>query len=493
MRLSELFDGPREGQNITMSAAVDIRGLSADSRRVEPGFVFAALPGAKADGRRFVDQAVAKGAVAVLAEPGTSVPAGTVLLVDPNPRRRLALMAAIFYGQQPRRIAAITGTSGKTSTAEFTRQLWAQLGRSAASLGTLGVVMPGRSEYLPLTTLDPVALHKRLAEMARHGVDHLAMEASSHGLDQFRLDGVRVSAAAFTNLSRDHLDYHGSSEAYLAAKRRLFSEVMEPGQTAVLNADAPEYENLAEACRARSHRIIRFGRRSGDLRLVSQRPDAGGQQLALEVLGKRANVFFPVAGSFQAENLLAALGLVIAQGEDAEAALGAVGKLAGVHGRIEHVASLANGAPVYVDYAHKPAALEAVLTALRPHATGKLFVIFGCGGDRDRGKRPQMGEIAERLADAVIVTDDNPRSEGPAAIRAEIMAATKHAREIGDRRLAIRTAVSELRSGDLLVIAGKGHETGQTAGGITLPFDDSEEARSAVRDLAAGSSDRGGA
>jgi UDP-N-acetylmuramoyl-L-alanyl-D-glutamate--2,6-diaminopimelate ligase len=486
MRLSELFDGPREGRSIEMSAAVDIRGLSADSRQVEPGFVFAALPGAKADGRRFVDQAVAKGAVAVLAEPGTSVPAGTVLLVDPNPRRRLALMAAIFYGQQPRRIAAVTGTSGKTSTAEFTRQIWAQLGRSAASLGTLGVVMPGKSEYLPLTTLDPVALHKRLAEMARSGIDHLAMEASSHGLDQFRLDGVKVSAAAFTNLSRDHLDYHGSSEAYLAAKRRLFSEVMEPGQVAVLNADAPEYENLAEACRARGHRIIRFGRQSGDLHLLSQRPDAGGQQLALEVFGKRANVFFPVAGSFQAENLVAALGLVIAEGEAPETALGTVGKLSGVHGRIEHVASLANGAPVYVDYAHKPAALEAVLTALRAHARGKLFVIFGCGGDRDRGKRPQMGAIAERLADAVIVTDDNPRSEDPASIRAEIMAVTKHAREIGDRRLAIRTAVGELSAGDLLVIAGKGHETGQTAGDVTLPFDDSEEARAAVRDLAGG-------
>jgi UDP-N-acetylmuramoyl-L-alanyl-D-glutamate--2,6-diaminopimelate ligase len=259
---------------------------------------------------------------------------------------------------------------------------------------------------------------------------------------------------------------------------------MEPGHVAVLNADAPEFENLAAACRAHNHRIIRFGRNSGDLRLVSHRPDGEGQQLALEVFGKRANVFFPVAGSFQAENLLAALGLVIADGESAEAALGAVAKLRGVHGRIEHVATHPNGAPIYVDYAHKPAALEAVLTALRPHARGKLSVVFGCGGDRDRGKRPQMGEIAERLADRVIVTDDNPRSEDPAAIRAEIMAATKHAREIGDRHQAIRTAISELGPDDLLVIAGKGHETGQTIAGITHPFDDSEEARAAVRDLA---------
>jgi UDP-N-acetylmuramoyl-L-alanyl-D-glutamate--2,6-diaminopimelate ligase len=484
MRLSELFDGPREGQNIAMSAAVDIRGLSADSRQVEPGFVFAALPGAKTDGRRYIDQAVAKGAVAVLAEPTTAVPAGTVLLVDPNPRRRLALMAAIFYGRQPRHVAAITGTSGKTSTAEFTRQLWAALGHASASLGTLGIVAPRHTEYLPLTTLDPVELHRRLAEIARDGVDHLAMEASSHGLDQFRLDGVKVTAAAFTNLSRDHLDYHGTSEAYVAAKRRLFSEVMEPGHVAVLNADAPEFETLAAACRARNHRIIRFGRNSGDVQLLGQRPHREGQQLVLDVFGRRANVFFPVAGSFQADNLLAALGLIIADGESTEAVLGAVASLRGVHGRIEHVATHPNGAPIYVDYAHKPAALEAVLAALRPHARGNLSVVFGCGGDRDRGKRPQMGEIAERLADRVIVTDDNPRSEDPAAIRAEIMAATKHAREIGDRHQAIRTAINELRPDDLLVIAGKGHETGQTVAGVTHPFDDSEEARAAVRDLA---------
>ncbi len=467
-----------------MNTAVDIRGLSADSRQVGPGFLFAALPGAKTDGRRFIDQAIARGAVAVLAEPHTPVPSGTVLVADENPRRRLAMMAAKFYGRQPRHIAAVTGTSGKTSTAEFTRQIWASLGRPAASLGTLGLVLPSSSEYLPLTTLDPVELHRRLADVAGQGIEHLAMEASSHGLDQFRLDGVKVTAAAFTNLSRDHLDYHGTAEAYLAAKRRLFGEVMGPGHAAVLNADAPEYADLLAVARARKHRIIGFGRAHGDLRILSQRPESGGQQLSLEVFGKRANVFFPVAGSFQAENLLAALGLVIAEGEEAERVLGAVAKLAGVHGRIEHVASHPNGAPIYVDYAHKPAALEAVLTALRPHARGRLFVVFGCGGDRDRGKRPQMGDIAERLADVVIVTDDNPRSEDPAAIRAEILAATTRAREIGDRRQAIRHAIGELKSDDLLVIAGKGHETGQTIAGITHPFDDSDEARAAVKGLA---------
>ena len=485
MRLSELLDGPREGQAKTMSTAVDIRGLSADSRQVGPGFLFAALPGTKTDGRRYIDQAIAKGAVAVLAEPDTQVPAGTFLVADDNPRRRLALMAAKFFPRQPRHIVAVTGTSGKTSTVEFARQLWIRLGNPAASLGTLGLVRPERSEYLSLTTLDPVALHRHLADVAGAGIERLAMEASSHGLDQFRLDGVRIAAAAFTNLSRDHLDYHPTAEAYLAAKRRLFAEVMAPGRVAVLNADAPEYADLASACRARKHRLVRFGRQAGsELRLLSQSPEADGQRLHLEIFGRRADALFPVAGSFQAENLLAALGLVIAEGEEAGAALEAVASLTGVHGRIECVARHPSGAPIYVDYAHKPGALEAVLTALRPHTQGRLFVVFGCGGDRDRGKRPQMGEIAERLADVVIVTDDNPRSEDPAAIRAAILAATRHAREIGDRREAIRQAIGELQPRDLLVIAGKGHETGQTIAGITQPFDDSDEARAAVKELA---------
>jgi UDP-N-acetylmuramoyl-L-alanyl-D-glutamate--2,6-diaminopimelate ligase len=483
MRLSRLLDGPREGQGKTMGAEVDIRGLTADSRRVAPGFLFAALPGSKADGRRFIDEAVSKGAVAVLAPRDTPVPAGAVLVADGNPRRRLALMAARFYGRQPRHIAAVTGTSGKTSTVEFARQLWANLGRRAASLGTLGFVSPERADYLSLTTLDPVELHRRLAEAAASGIEHLAMEASSHGLDQFRLDGVEISAAAFTNLSRDHLDYHETPSAYFAAKRRLFAEVMKAGGVAVLNADAPEFEALASVSAERGHRVIRYGRKAGELRLLRQTPEADGQRLVLDYFGQREEVLFPVAGSFQAENLLAALGLVIAEGEPADLALRAVAKLRGVHGRIERVARHPNGAPIYVDYAHKPAALEAVLTALRPYTKGRLFVIFGAGGDRDRGKRPQMGEVAERLADVVIVTDDNPRSEDPAAIRSQILAACAKALEIGDRRKAIRQAVSELGPDDLLVIAGKGHEPGQTIAGVTHPFDDSEEARAAVEAL----------
>jgi len=468
---------------VTTGLEVEIRGLSADSRKIEPGFLFAALPGSKADGRSFIPAAAAKGAVAVLAPAGTEVPSGLVHVADDNPRRRLALMAARFYGRQPRIIAAVTGTSGKTSTAEFTRQIWALLGHRAASLGTLGVIAPEASEYLSLTTLDPVELQRRLAGLARDGVDRLAMEASSHGLDQFRLDGVELTSAAFTNLSRDHLDYHGSMASYLASKRRLFAEVMAPGGAAVLNCDAPEYEDLAAVSRQRNHRLITFGRRCGDLRLIEQRPDSGGQRLLLEFFGRRETVDFPVVGSFQADNLLAALGLVIAGGESIENLLPHVPRLVGIHGRIERVAQHPNGAPIYVDYSHKPGALEAVLVALRPHVAGRLFVVFGCGGDRDRGKRPLMGEVATRLADRVIVTDDNPRGEEPAAIRAEILAGAPGALEIGDRRAAIRRAVAELEPRDLLVIAGKGHETGQTAGGVTLPFDDSEEARAAVEAL----------
>jgi UDP-N-acetylmuramoyl-L-alanyl-D-glutamate--2,6-diaminopimelate ligase len=484
MRLNELLRGPREGQGVTIGTEVEIRGLSADSRRIEPGFLFAALPGTKTDGRNFISQAAAKGAVAVLAPSGTAVPPGLTLVPDANPRQRFALMAARFFARQPQVIAAVTGTSGKTSTVEFLRQMWNLLGRPAASLGTLGLIAPQACEYLSLTTLDPVELHRRLAEVAQSGIEHLAMEASSHGLDQFRLDGVDVAAAAFTNLSRDHLDYHGTMAAYFASKRRLFAEVMGPGRAAVLNHDSPEFGDLVADCTGRGHRVIAFGRRGGDLRLVDQRPEADGQRLEIEAFGRRDSLLFPVPGAFQADNLLAALGLLIACGEPIELALKVVPSLQGVRGRIERVAHHPNGAPIYVDYSHKPGALEAVLRALRPHARGRLLVVFGCGGDRDRGKRPLMGEVATRLADRVVVTDDNPRSEDPAAIRREILAGAPGAIEIGDRRQAIQRAVAELEPLDLLVIAGKGHETGQSVAGVTYPFSDSEEARAAVEALA---------
>src|SRR5688572_24478564 len=486
LRLDELCQG--SGGTVGLGSGIEIKGLTADSRAVEPGFLFAALPGARSHGRDFIPEALKRGAVAVLAEPGTALPGPeqAVLVTDPNPRRRLALMAAVFYRAQPRAIAAVTGTSGKTSTADFTRQIWTALGHRSGSLGTLGVIAPGRDEYLPLTTLDPVALHRRLDALARAGIDHLAIEASSHGLDQYRLDGVRISAAAFTNISHEHLDYHGTMEAYLAAKKRLFAELLPAGAPAVLNADAAEYRELERLLRARGCPVLSFGRSGSALRLERQEAVPAGQELTIRVEGTRHEILFPVPGAFQAMNALAALGLVIAAGGDPARAAPALGELKGVRGRIEHVATHPAGARIYVDYAHKPDALETVLKALRPHVTGRLVVVFGCGGDRDRAKRPLMGAIATRLADRVIVTDDNPRSEDPAAIRQEILRAAPHAAEIGDRGEAIRLAVAELSAGDILIIAGKGHETGQIVGSKTLPFDDAEVARAAVAASAGG-------
>jgi UDP-N-acetylmuramoyl-L-alanyl-D-glutamate--2,6-diaminopimelate ligase len=465
---------------------VAIAGLTADSRQVAPGFLFAALPGAQADGRDYVPAALKAGAAALLLPEGSrmSVPAEIAVLTADNPRRALALMAARFAGKQPKIVAAVTGTSGKTSTTVFARQLWTLLGHRAGSLGTIGVVAPGYERSESLTTPDPVELHAILAELARHGVDHLAIEASSHGLDQYRLDGVQLAAAAFTNLSRDHLDYHPTMEAYLAAKLRLFEELLPAGATAVVNADIEPAARVAEIAQRRKQRLIGFGRKGREIRLLRQIPGATGQTLELDVLGKRHEVSFPVVGLFQAENLLAALGLVIGSGVDPEKAIGMVSRLTGVHGRIEHVATTPSGGAVYVDYAHKPAGLEAVIAALRPHTKNHLVVLFGCGGDRDAGKRPQMGEIATRLADRVIVTDDNPRTEDPAKIRAAILAGAPAATEIGDRAQAIHVAIRELQQGDLLVIAGKGHETYQIVGKTKHPFDDSAVARAAVAELA---------
>jgi UDP-N-acetylmuramoyl-L-alanyl-D-glutamate--2,6-diaminopimelate ligase len=461
---------------------MEITGLTADSRAVRPGFLFAALPGTKTDGRAFAPQAVAAGAVAILAPEGTemALPGGVALVTDANPRRRFALMAAAFHGAQPDTMVAVTGTNGKTSTASFFRQLWQMSGIKAAAIGTLGVIADGWDNSGGLTTPDPAGLHDTLARLARLGVTHACMEASSHGLDQYRLDGVRLKAAAFTNLTRDHLDYHAGMEAYLAAKLRLFTEVLPAGATAVLNADAEYADRFAAACRTRGIRVLRYGRTGAELRLIEARPAPHGQVLDLDVMGRRATVALPLAGTFQAYNALAALGLALATGLDQGAALDGLERLDGVPGRLQKVAERANGAAVYVDYAHTPDALETVLQALKPHASGKLAVVFGCGGDRDPGKRPQMGAIAARLADRAIVTDDNPRGEEPAAIRRAIMAACPGATEIGDRRAAIRTAVAALNAGDLLVLAGKGHESGQIVGATVLPFDDAEEAQAAV-------------
>jgi UDP-N-acetylmuramoyl-L-alanyl-D-glutamate--2,6-diaminopimelate ligase len=460
---------------------VEITGLTADSRDVGPGVLFAALAGSRADGRDFIDDAIARGAAAVLTDrslAGRALP--VPLILDENPRRVLALLAARWSGRQPACVVAVTGTNGKTSVAGFTRQIWAGLGLQAGSLGTLGLEAPGAQRPGNLTTPDPVRLHALLAEVAAAGIDHLAIEASSHGLDQHRLDGVRLRAAAFTNLSRDHFDYHGSFAEYLAAKRRLFSELLPPEGIAVLNADQPEYAALAEVCRGRGIGVLDYGRRAERLRLRAQMPDHQGQDLRFALHGREHRVRLGLVGGFQAANVLAALGLVVACGAEPAAAVATLEGLRGVRGRLERIPGHPEGAEVFVDYAHTPDALGQALDALRPHARGRLVALFGCGGDRDPGKRPEMGRIAAERADRVVVTDDNPRSEDPAAIRRAILAACPEALEIGDRREAIRAALASLQAGDVLLVAGKGHESGQIVDGRMLPFDDAAEVRAAL-------------
>lgn len=462
-------------------ARLFVTGLTADSRQVAPGFVFAALPGVRVDGARFIGDAAARGAVAILAAPGTMLPEGLriPLLEASNPRRALALMAARFYPAQPGTIVAVTGTSGKSSVADFTRQIFAACGHAAASLGTIGVVKPGGAVYGSLTTPDPVSLHQTLNDLAEDGVTHLAFEASSHGLDQHRLDGVRLTAAAFTNLGRDHMDYHASVEEYLAAKMRLFSELMRPGQPAVINTDGAMSNRVADAARARGLKVMTVGRDGSALRLTACTRDGFAQLLSVSADGETYRVRLPLIGAYQVENALTAAGLAMAAGVRAADALAALETLAGVPGRLDRVGEVRGGI-VVVDYAHKPEALAAVLDSVRPFVTGRLICVFGCGGDRDKGKRAIMGGIASEKADVVIVTDDNPRTEDAGSIRAEILAGAPGAREIGDRKAAIAAAVGMAGAGDVVVIAGKGHETGQIVGHTVLPFSDHEVARAAI-------------
>lgn len=472
----------------TIARDTEIVGLTCDSRAVRPGFLFAALPGTRADGRAYIADALARGAAAVVAPKGTEMPGGerpaVPMLAVENPRRLYALMAARFYRSQPETVVAVTGTNGKTSTVRFLAQIWNRLGRKAASAGTLGISGPGIEIGGSLTTPDPVELHRNLKTLADAGTERLAIEASSHGLAQYRLDGVRLAAGAFANLTRDHLDYHGSAAAYLAAKLRLFEELLPVGASAVVNADGAHADAVIAVCRRRGLAFLTCGRAGTDVTLKALAPEADGQRLALRVMGHACAITLPLVGAFQAENALLALGLAIACGEDPAAATECLAHLQGVPGRLEQVGAHGDGAAVYVDYAHTPDALENVLTALRPHAGGKLAVVFGCGGDRDSGKRSEMGAVARRLADRITVTDDNPRSEDPAAIRRAVMAGCPGAREIGDRAGAIRDAIAALGPGDVLVIAGKGHEQGQIVGAETRPFDDREEARRALRELA---------
>jgi UDP-N-acetylmuramoyl-L-alanyl-D-glutamate--2,6-diaminopimelate ligase len=481
MRLRDLF-----GADATIdpqAEALAVEGLALDSRAVKPGDLFFALAGSKTDGSRFVEAAIAAGALAVA---GNHPPQGAIrvpFVVTPNPRRALALAAAKFYPRQPEIIAAVTGTSGKTSVAAFTRQIWQRLGHASASIGTIGLVSPKRTVYGSLTTPDPIALHRQLDEIAADGVTHLAFEASSHGLDQFRLDGVRVAAGGFTNLSRDHMDYHPDVAHYLAAKLRLFRDLVAIGGAAVISADHDCSQQVIEAARARKLRIITIGR-NGDgqgegIGLVGADIDGLAQKLTLEHRGRQYRVHLPLVGEFQIENALVAAGLAIGTGSAPQATFAALEHLEGAKGRLERVGEY-NGASIFVDYAHKPDALAKALQALRPYAKRKLVVVFGAGGDRDAGKRPLMGAIAIENADRVIVTDDNPRSENPALIRAAILAAAKGAREIGDRGEAITSAITALEPGDALLIAGKGHETGQIVGQVTLPFSDHEAVAAAL-------------
>jgi UDP-N-acetylmuramoyl-L-alanyl-D-glutamate--2,6-diaminopimelate ligase len=465
-----------------------IEGLSADSRAVGENFVFFALPGSKRDGLAFAAEAVARGAAAVIGEHAPDFPVAPATFVKvEDARRALALAAARFFPRQPATIAAVTGTSGKTSVAVFTRQIWAALGYRAASLGTIGLVAPSGAISGALTTPDPVVLHKTLDDLVRDGVTHLALEASSHGLEQRRLDGVRLSAGAFTNLSRDHLDYHADMEAYLAAKLHLFEHLLTPGAPAVIDADSDVAEKVIAACAAGGLQVFSVGRAGKMLRLVEAKPEDFATGLVVEYAGRTYTLRLPLAGGFQTQNALVAAGLALATNGAPEQVFSALEKLEGAPGRLELIGRRDN-APVFVDYAHKPDALEKALGALRPLVRGKLIVVFGCGGDRDPGKRPIMGEAAARLADAVIVTDDNPRSEDPASIRRAILegvANNPKVREIGDRGRAIAAAVAGLENGDVLLIAGKGHETGQIVGDRTLPFSDQQCARAALKDDAA--------
>ena len=483
-RLSELGLAAPGGRDIRVT------GLAVDSRDVKDGFLFAALPGSRMHGGEFIQYALRMGAGAVLTDrEGARIAAdeiaesGVPVVVAEDPRQALSYAAALWFGAQPETVVAVTGTNGKTSVATFARQIWQTMGVPAVNIGTTGVV---GDISLPLvhTTPEPITLHRALFEVAEAGIEHAAMEASSHGLDQRRLDGVRLRAAAFTNFSRDHLDYHGTMEAYFAAKAQLFDRVLPEDGTAVVNLDDPKGPEVVEIAEARGCDLLTVGRaESAALRVLGQRFDATGQELRFSWNGIVRQARLDLVGGFQAENAMVAAGLCIASGSEPSEVFAALPRLITVPGRMQLAATRANGAAVFVDYAHTPDALRTAIAALRPHVMGRLVVVFGAGGDRDRGKRPKMGQAVAELADVVIVTDDNPRSEDPASIRAMVLEGCPEATEVGDRAEAILRGVDALEAGDALLIAGKGHETGQTVGSTVYPFDDVEQASVAVAAL----------
>jgi UDP-N-acetylmuramoyl-L-alanyl-D-glutamate--2,6-diaminopimelate ligase len=464
-----------------------VTGFAIDHRKVAPGCVFGAFRGATFNGEDFIPAAIANGAIAVVAVAGAPVE-GALHLASDTPRALFARLAAAWFAPYPPVTAAVTGTNGKTSTVELTRQLWHLAGERAASMGTLGVTTAAdrlAAGTSGLTTPDIVTFLATVAGLAREGITHLAFEASSHGLDQHRVEGLPVRAAAFTNLTRDHLDYHGSMEAYFAAKRRLFSEVVEAGGSAIVwrddAADGADWNRMiADTAAERGLRLLTVGPDGADIRLLARTPTRLGQALALEVFGQRHEVMLPLIGGYQAANALVAAGIAVALGHAPQPVIGRLGQVSGIRGRLERAVITPAGAPVYVDYAHTPDALLAAIAALRPHTANRLILVFGCGGDRDRGKRPEMGRIGADAADIAIVTDDNPRTEDAAAIRREILAGAPGAIEIAGRRTAIAEAIARARDGDVVLIAGKGHEQGQIVGREVLPFDDASVARDAA-------------
>jgi UDP-N-acetylmuramoyl-L-alanyl-D-glutamate--2,6-diaminopimelate ligase len=483
MKLRELL--PVDVHLDSQFADREVSGVSADTRTIKPGNLFVALTGSRTDGARYVQDAIQAGAVAVVSEqPLEGLPAAVAQARAPNARRALSLMAARVYLRQPATIAAVTGTSGKTSVVSFTRQIWQALNHSAASMGTIGVVAPGIETYGSLTTPDPIALHRDVDNLAERGVTHLAIEASSHGLHQHRLDGLRLRVGAYLNLSRDHLDYHPTLESYFAAKLRLFSELLPPDATAVINLDDAHGAEVARVTSGRGVRALTIGRGEATLAIENIQRDGFGQRVRVRYGGRPTEIALPLVGGFQVENALVAAGIAIAGGDEPERIFPLLNSLQGAKGRLEHVGTY-RGAPIFVDYAHKPDALAKTLEALRPYAQRRLALVFGCGGDRDQGKRPIMGQIAAANADCVIVTDDNPRTENPAAIRSAILACAPGATEIPDRAEAIRVAIAGLEPGDVLVIAGKGHESGQIVGDRVLPFTDHAAVAAALGEQAA--------
>ncbi|MEZ5655664.1 MAG: UDP-N-acetylmuramoyl-L-alanyl-D-glutamate--2,6-diaminopimelate ligase [Sphingobium sp.] len=461
-------------------ATEQVTGFAIDNRKVAPGTIFGAFQGARVNGEDYIPQAIASGAIAVVARPEATVE-GAVHIADANPRRLFARLAAQFFAPFPETCVAVTGTNGKTSTVELTRQLWRALGHKSASIGTLGVTTSVDQVSTGLTTPDIVTFLSNMAGLRKEGITHAAFEASSHGLSQYRTEGLPVAAAAFTNLSRDHLDYHGDMDSYFDAKMRLFDEVVSDGGAAVIWADDPKSQDVAARAKRRGLNILTVGEQGEALKLVNRTPTQLGQQLVIESVGHQHKVDLPLIGAYQAANALVAAGLVIASGTALSSVLPLLSRLQPVRGRLERAVLTKAGAPVYVDYAHTPDGLRAALEALRPHAKGRLIIVFGAGGDRDAGKRPLMGKVATELADHVIVTDDNPRSEDPVAIRAAIMAGAPDAEEIDGRRAAISAAIAQAGADDIVLLAGKGHEQGQVIGDRVLPFDDVQVAREAAQ------------